>query len=59
MIALRDNRGDCWRRKRAEMGDDVTILFGGEGHFADEPVKLDPCLRERLGEAAFLVVNQE
>ena len=41
------------------MGDDVTILFGGDCHFADRPVKLDPYLPERLGEAAFLVVNQE
>jgi hypothetical protein len=41
------------------MGDDVTILFGGDGHLADRPVKVDPRLRERLGEAAFLVVNQE
>jgi hypothetical protein len=41
------------------MGDDVTILFGGDCHFADKPVKLDPRLRERIGEAAFLVVNQE
>ena len=40
------------------MGDDVTILFG-DCHFADKPVKLDPRLRERIGEAAFLVVNQE
>jgi hypothetical protein len=25
------------------MGDDVTILFGGDCHFADKPVNLDPC----------------
>jgi hypothetical protein len=41
------------------MADDVTILFGGACPFADQPVKLDPRLRERLGEAAFLVINQE
>ena len=41
------------------MDDQVTILFGGDCHFGDKPVRLDRGLGERIAQAAFLVVNQE
>jgi hypothetical protein len=41
------------------MSDDATILFGGDCHFGDKVVRLDRRLRERIAQAAFLVVNQE
>lgn len=38
---------------------ETTILFGGDCHFGDKPLRLDRCLRQRIDQAAFLVVNQE
>jgi Bacterial capsule synthesis protein PGA_cap len=41
------------------MGDEITILFGGDCHFGEKPFTLDRRLRERIAQAEFLVVNQE
>jgi poly-gamma-glutamate capsule biosynthesis protein CapA/YwtB (metallophosphatase superfamily) len=49
----------CWPVKRAGTGDHVVILFGGDCHFGDKPLRLDDHLRERIGQAEFVVVNQE
>lgn len=41
------------------MGDTTTILFGGDCHFGDKPLRLGDRLQERIRQAEFVVVNQE
>ena len=37
----------------------VSVLFGGDCHLGDKAVKLDPRLCDHIGQAEFLVINQE
>jgi Bacterial capsule synthesis protein PGA_cap len=41
------------------MSRHASVLFGGDCHFGDKAVTLDPRLRERIHQAEFLVINQE
>jgi hypothetical protein len=41
------------------MSEEVTVLFGGDCHFGNKPLRLERRLRERISQADLVVVNQE